>query len=87
MCRIGRLLFRRACAFIGSIESMTFEFNRHRRIHFSQLCLMAIRAYGPRVILKGLILGKIMATIFATVMVGRHRSSSTMLRSMVFASN
>ena len=63
--------------FVGAVESVTLELNRHGGIHLAHLLLRALGAHGNRVVIERLLFGEVIAAVLATVMIGRQRIPPT----------
>ena len=63
--------------FVGAVESVTLELNRHGGIHLVHLLLRALGAHGNRVVIERLLFGEVIAAVLATVMIGRQRIPPT----------
>ena len=58
--------------FVGAVEAVTLELNRHGGIHLAHLLLRALGAHGNRVVIERLLFGEVIAAVLATVMVSRQ---------------
>ena len=63
--------------FVGAVEAVTLELNRHGGIHLAHLLLRALGAHGNRVVIERLLFGEVIAAVLATVMIGRQRIPPT----------